>query len=131
MKRVWKYLSFGALAAVILAMVAATVLEKLRGSESALEQVYHSPWFIALWGVLAGTGLALILGRKAFRRGFTLSLHLAFALILAGALVTHLCGESGMLHLREGEEASSFEKEDGEDAPLGFALRLERFTIDY
>lgn len=131
MKRVWKYVSFGAMAAVILAMVAATVLEKVYGADFALERVYHSPWFMVLWGITAVAGMALLLGRESSKKVFTLGLHCGLVLILAGALVTHLCSESGMLHLRKGEQASSFVADSGDESPLGFGLRLERFSIDY
>ncbi|MBR4133181.1 MAG: cytochrome c biogenesis protein CcsA [Bacteroidales bacterium] len=112
-------------------MTAATVLEKLRGPEAALGQVYHSPWFMILWGVAAVTGMVFLLSRGASRQMFTLGMHLAFALILVGALVTHLTGESGALHLREGAGAFSYEKEDGPEAALDFGLRLDHFSIDY
>ena len=119
------------MAAVILAMAAATVLERLQGAESAQRLVYHSPWFMALWGILAVSGLLLLLSRGISRRIFTLGLHVAFAVILAGALVTHLTGKSGSVHLRTGEEVSSYEMDNGETASLGFGLRLEQFSIDY
>jgi ABC-type transport system involved in cytochrome c biogenesis permease subunit len=131
MKTTCKYLSYGSMAAVVLAMAAATVLERLKGAESALSLIYHSPWFMALWGVLAVTGMVFLLSRGVSRRIFTLGMHVAFVVILVGALVTHLTGESGSVHLRTGETSSSYELDSGETAPLGFGLRLERFSIDY
>ena len=132
MKTIWKYLAYGSMAAVILAMTAATVLDRLRGTETALSLIYHSPWFIALWGILAVSGMVLLLmNRSVSRRTFTLGLHVALVIILAGALVTHLTGESGSLHLRADVDTSAYEMDNGEVAPLGFGLRLERFTIDY
>ena len=119
------------MAAVILAMAVATVLDKLYGTESALSLVYHSPWFMVLWGVLAVTGMAFLLSRKVSRRFFTMGLHIDFVIILAGALVTHLTGKSGSVHLRTGDASSSYVMDSGETASLGFGLRLERFSIDY
>ena len=119
------------MAAVVLAMAAATVLERLQGAESAGRLVYHSTWFMVLWGVLAVSGMLFLLSRNVFRRIFTLGMHVAFVVILAGALVTHLTGESGSVYLRTGEDLSSYEMDNGETASLGFGLRLEQFSIDY
>ncbi|MBO4263675.1 MAG: cytochrome c biogenesis protein CcsA [Bacteroidales bacterium] len=112
-------------------MVAATVLEKLRGADAARDWVYHSPWFMLLWGIAAAAGMALLFRRGISRQVFTTGLHLGFVCILAGALTTHLGSESGQLHLRKGEETTSYLSEDGTETPLGFGLRLERFTIEY
>jgi hypothetical protein len=46
-----KYLSFGALAALIVMMMAATVVEKLQGTPSAFRLVYHNPVFMVLWAL--------------------------------------------------------------------------------
>ena len=131
MKKICKYLSLGAVVAVILAMIVATVLEKLKGSDAALDLVYHSTWFIVLWGVAAVSGMVFLLSRGASRQIFTVGMHVAFLLILVGALVTHLTGESGSLHLRNEVDTYSYEMESGEEATLDFGLRLERFSIDY
>lgn len=119
------------MAAVVLAMTAATVLEKARGTNDALNLVYHSPWFMALWGVAAVSGMVLLLRQGISNRLGTVGLHLGLVVILAGALVTHLTGESGELHLRTGSDATSYIANDGEEAQLSFGLRLEGFTIDY
>ena len=47
--KVLKILSFGSMAIIIIAMMAATVFEKTHGTSFALAHFYHSPWFIALW----------------------------------------------------------------------------------
>ena len=126
-----KRISYGAMAVLIVAMMAATVLESLYGTDFALRWVYHNPVFIALWGVAAVSGLWLLLVRGAMRKPFTLLLHAAFAVILAGALITHLAGVSGMIHLREGEPTASFELEDESPATLPFSLELKEFRIEY
>lgn len=130
-ERILKCISYGALAVLIVAMMAATVLEKIHGTEFALHWVYHNPVFIALWGVAAVSGLWLLLSRGAARKPFTLLLHVAFAVILAGALITHLTGVSGMIHLREGEPAAAYELDDESPATLPFSLELKEFRIEY
>ncbi len=123
------YLTFAVLVA---AMMTATVLEKIHGTEAALRWVYHNPVFIILWGVVAVAGLWLLLTRVDWRRQpCSVLLHVALVLILAGALVTHVWGMSGMIHLREGEPAASFELDDGAAATLPFNIRLEKFAVEY
>lgn len=129
--RIFKVLSFGSLAAVIVMMMAATVLEKLQGTSAALRLVYHSPVFIALWAVGAGTGLVWLLSRGVAKRLPTLCLHLALTVILVGALVTHLTGVQGRIHLRVGESTESFVDATGRAHPLAFWLRLDDFKVDY
>ena len=130
--RIFKVLSFGSLAAVIVMMMAATVLEKLQGTSAALRLVYHSPVFIALWAVGAVTGLVWLLSRGVAKRRATLLLHLALVLILAGALVTHLTGVQGRVHLRVGESAETFFDANGREHPLPFWwLQLDDFKVEY
>lgn len=64
---------------------------------------------------------------------FTLILHIALAVILAGALVTHFFGIQGILTLySEAPPVNRFEKESGPgDGLFPFSLRLERVEIDY
>lgn len=127
-----KWISYGAMAVLIVAMMAATVLERIYGTDFALRWVYHNPAFFVLWGVAAVAGLWLLLSRREMRRQpFSLLLHAALVLILAGALVTHLWGESGMIHLREGEPTASYERDDASPAKLPFSLRLEKFAVEY
>ena len=125
-QKIFKHISFITLAVTIAVMVAATVIEKFHGSEYALEHIYHSPLFFALWAITAICGLCYIFSVK-----MQLTLHLSFVLILAGALVTHLSGVNGMLHLREGEVADSFELDEGGQAALPFSISLNKFEIQY
>ena len=131
MKKTAKYLSFGSLAVLIVMMVAATVLERLHGTDFAFRHFYHSPVFIALWGITAVCGLCWLISRGTIKRFFVFLLHFAFVLILAGALVTHLFGISGGISLRTGEECAVVELEDGTSLDLPFTLRLDEFSIDY
>ena len=64
-----------------------------------------------------------------FHKPFSSGLHLAFIIIVAGALVTHFTGTSGRIHLRQGESVSSFIRKDGTALPLPFAIRLDSFAI--
>ena len=130
-QNIYKHISFISLSVTIAVMVAATIVEKLQGTEFVLDNIYHSPIFFALWAVTAISGLCYIFSVKMQRSPFTLTLHLSFVLILVGALVTHLSGVSGMLHLREGEVAESFELDEGGTAELPFSISLNKFEIQY
>ena len=128
--KILKILSYGAVAAVIAMMMAGTVIEKLHGTDAAAQTVYHHPVFFALWAVTAVAGMAYLL-RCSGKRPVVVLLHVALLLILAGALVTHLSGVSGSIHLREGETLSAFEADDGHDVQLPFSIRLDSFDIEY
>ena len=129
--KILKFLGYGAVAVVIAMMMAGTVVEKLHGADAAAQAIYHHPVFFALWAVLAVAGMALLLRRGGARRPATLTLHVALVLILAGALVTHLLGQSGSIHLREGEPNALVELEDGTSLTLPFSLELREFRIEY
>lgn len=131
MKKTAKYLSFGSLAAIILAMMAATILERLHGTEFAFRWVYHNPLFIALWGVTAICGMFWLVSQGAFKRFFTFLLHVALVVILAGALVTHLAGTSGEISLRTGESSDRLVLDDGTERTLPFSLQLDEFAVEY
>ena len=94
--RILFFLSIGTLAALILAMMAATILEKLGGSPLAFSWVYHNPLFFALWAVLSVTGLCLVVPRTR-RHWWTMLLHVAFVLILLGAFLSHLSAKAAWL----------------------------------
>ena len=131
MQKLSRNISFISMAVLIIMMMAATVIEKGHGTEEAFRLVYHNPVFIILWAVTAIFGMIYMLGGGRPKKLFTFTLHLGFVAVLAGALVTHLFGESGTLHLREGEQASSFELDDNSPSSFPFSVRLESFDIDY
>ena len=121
---------FAALAAVILAMMAATVLEKTEGSIFAFRWVYHNPVFFILWAVAAVAGLWLVVSRAA-GRFWTLLLHVSCVVVLVGALITHLLGEQGIVKLHEGETVSTWIRDDGAVRPLPCPMALEDFEVLY
>ena len=116
-----KHIALITLAVTIAVMVAATIVEKFHGSEYALDNIYHSTAFFTLWGIVAISGLCYIFSVKMQRSPFTLMLHLSLVLILAGAMITHLFGVNGTLHLREGDVETS----------LPFSISLNKFEIQY
>ena len=117
------------MAVIILAMVAATLIEKISGSEAAFSLVYHSPVVIVLWAIAAVSGIILVL--RSGVKGATLLLHLSFLVILAGALTTHLGSKEGQIYLRIGEKTDSFVCEDGSSVMMPFTVVLEDFEAEY
>ena len=142
---IFRNIAFGCAAILVVCMAAISVFEKVAGTEAAMEYGYHSPVFIILWAAVAVSGAVWMCrwyGRR-FRQGrsvsmsagrlpvATISIHLAFVMILAGALVTHVTGEQGTVHLRTGDgKAVSFVTDDGiSDLPFGIAL--DDFRVEY
>lgn len=118
---------------VLVAMAAATVMEKSLGTDFVSAHVYGSWWFAGLWAVLAATGLVFYL-RHRVRSLAVSTMHVAFVVILLGALLTHLLAQRGMMQLRVGQTTDAVLMADGESMTterLPFSLRLNRFTVDY
>ena len=115
-------------------MAAATFVEKFCGTEFVHASVYGSWWFVGLWAVLALLAVAYFVGRRV-RRASVVLLHLSFAVILAGALLTHVTSWQGAVRLRVGETVSTYyENVSGGDVverKLPFELRLESFDVKY
>ena len=131
MTRKWlKYISFGGLTTIITLLITATIIEKLKGSSFVLEQIYHSPLFITLFGI---TTISALLYIVTSTRGFRLFLlHAALATILSGALISHLTAEHGEIILAKGSvPASMFTDSAGELKKLPFRMRLVESTTLY
>ncbi|MCR5004159.1 MAG: cytochrome c biogenesis protein CcsA [Bacteroidales bacterium] len=117
------------MAAIILMMMAATVVEKVSGPDKAFGLFYHSPLFILLWAVAVISGLVWLFKSKAIRRPAVAIIHLSFVLILVGALVTHLTSRTGLMKIRVGETVSEMELEEGGKAELPFSITLKSFEV--
>lgn len=93
--------------------------------------IYTAWWMITLWALLAASALLVILRAKLHRRPATFLLHMAFLFILAGALVTHLWGKQGSVHLYLGATENTFINSAGNTVEqLPFALTLSDFRIE-
>ena len=131
-------MSFGAIALLIVYMASASVLEKFYGTDAVMKWGYRSAGFAALWAIAALSGIIylyfkIIRGRNRMKIPFaTAGIHLAFVMILAGALVTHIYGKQGVVHLRKGDSpVREYVLEDGTRAPFPFSVSLEDFHIEY
>ena len=112
-------------------MAAATFVEKLQDIDVALRLVYHSPVFIVLWALMGISGILMLIRRGTIKKPATFLLHISFALILAGALITMLTGKSGMMYLRSGETSANWSTDQGFRQRLPFKVTLNDFSIEY
>lgn len=111
-------------------MIIATIFEKRYGTEFVSDNVYSSIVFITLWGIAGVSSLMYIFNKKLYKKTFTFIIHIAFAVILAGAFVTHLTGEQGYIHLRKDSSGTDmFNTFDDKTINLPFYLKLEDFTV--
>ena len=114
---------------LIVCMGVATIVEKLHGKDYAGEHIYGSWWFIVLWGLLAIIGMAFLVRMKVHRRVPVFLLHIAFVVMLAGALITHLTSQEGTVHLRMGKDVQTFLDNEQRVQHLPFTMRLDAFSI--
>lgn len=132
MKRVLKCISFAILCLLMLLLALATMLEKFYGTAFVVENIYTAPWCLALWGVSAVSAFIYIISNGAYRKFAAFILHISFLFILGGALVTHLFGVRGNVHLRTDATATTvFSLSDGNLARFPFRLQLVSFNVEY
>lgn len=129
----WKIGSFVGIGILVVILAVATFFEKSFGTDFVVRYVYHSWWFVLLWGWVAFSGCASLLHRQ-FRRSL-IALHASLLLILLGALLTFLTARRGVVHLRQGVPADSFQEETPQGGKvtvrLPFTMRLEQFSVRY
>ena len=107
----------------------ATIMEKIHGTEYALQNIYCADWMIALWGTATLSAIVYILQHKLQRQPVTLCLHLAFAVILLGAFVTHTTGKQGQTHLRVGEYTNQYVLDNDSIEKFPFSISLHDFEV--
>lgn len=134
MTRTIKKLVFSLYAIAVVCMGAATVIEKYKGSEFVSAHIYGTWWFALVWALLAATATVYFV-RNRTKSWTGITLHLSFLVILAGAFLTHISAEQGIIHLRLGETTDRYTVfSDGTNASsesLPFHIRLNKFSIQY
>jgi len=115
-------------------MAAATFIEKAYGATLARVLIYYSPLFILLHFLLIVNFLMIAVRRHLFqwKRWGLLFVHFSLIIILAGAMITHLFGKEGTLHLREGERSNrvAVQTNRGNSVlTLPFQVELVKFTL--
>lgn len=115
-------------------MALATVIEKYYDTPVAKAMIYYSPLFLFLQFLMVANFVCVTIRHSLFRSGkwVYLLLHGAFVVILTGALITHLFGQEGMMHLREGEKSNRILMKDGTgqtEHTLPFEIELTDFEL--
>jgi len=123
-----KTVAFSMLFILIVVLMFATWVEKMSGSALS---IYGSWWFASLWAFLAVVSLLYIFQRQMQKRPVLFLLHLSFLVILSGALVTHIWGKQGSVHLRQGLPERMFVLSNQHTEMLPFPLMLEDFEVQY
>ena len=112
----------------------ATFIEKSYSTLMAKVLIYYSPLFFLLQFLLVVNFLLILFKYRLYKSakwGF-LIVHLSFIIILTGALVSHLTGKEGILHLREGEKSNQvvMHTNHGQHIhELPFEVKLVKFTL--
>jgi len=115
MKTLERFISSSVTTIVLLLIYAfglaiATFIEKYHGTAAAKAMIYYSPVFFLLQFLLVANFVAIVIKHQLLkrRRWGLMVTHAAFIVILLGALISHLFGEEGILHLREGEASDKY-----------------------
>ncbi len=116
-------IAFFLLIVVILVLALTTFGEARWGTDWSHEWVYGSWWFVGLWALVAFSAFAWMLQRRLWKRRVVFMLHVAFGIILGGALLSHLTSREGTVYLRVGEGVVS------SDITLPFEARLDSFAV--
>ncbi|MCW1736163.1 cytochrome c biogenesis protein CcsA [Anaerorudis cellulosivorans] len=115
-------------------LAAATFIEKYHGTDVAKSLIYYSPLFFSLQFLMVVNFIMIIIKYRYFqrRRWALIVVHFAFIVILLGALITHLFGKDGMVHIREGETTNQITLKTPEGIKyetLPFTLKLVDFRL--
>ena len=122
------------LALFAISMAAATFIEKAHGTMLAKVVVYYSPLFFLLQFLLIVNFVMIAIRYHLLKlkRWGLLLVHCSFIVILAGAMITHIFGKEGILHLREGEISDRIVVQTNHgrsDFTLPFQVELVKFTL--
>ena len=76
-------------------------------------------------------GLTLFAQRGAWSRLGVYLVHLSVLVIFAGAMVGSIWGFAGRVNIPQGQTAEAIVLERGREYPLGFGLRLDKFSVSF
>lgn len=112
----------------------ATFIEKYMSTQAAKIIIYYSPVFFLLQFLLILNFIFILIRRELYKKKKWggLTVHVAFIVILAGALTSHILGEEGSIHLREREKLSYMHVQTNKGESyheLPFSVELVKFTL--
>ncbi len=115
-------------------MILATFIEKQLNTAAAKQLIYYSPFFILLQFLMVLNFILILIDKRFIQRqkwSFVL-IHLALVIILTGALITHIFGKEGTIHIREGEKSDIIKIHTLKgifEEKLPFTLELTEFRV--
>lgn len=115
-----------------IAMGVATIVETKFSTLTARTLFYNSWWFILLQMVMVINFVAMSVRFQLIKqhKWGALTLHYAMVIILLGALITHVTGREGVMHIREGQSSNTLYNPQGEViATLPFSVTLTDFRL--
>ena len=133
MQRYIRNIAFSLMGVIAVLLVIATIVEKLCGTEVAVHWFYTAPWTVALWAlaVLFGGWYVIAAFRSGRMRWSVFGIHLAFVVILLGAMLTHTFGIEGAVPLRIGDSTRTYFTREGTEKTLPFTVALDDFQVQY
>jgi cytochrome c-type biogenesis protein CcsB len=114
----------------------ATFVEKAHSTLLAKVLIYYSPVFFLLQLLVVVNFILIFLRCRFYKpdkgKWGLIAIHFSFIIILLGALISHMTGKEGVLHLREGEKSNAFTVQTNQGLythPLPFEIELTKFTL--
>ena len=126
----FKKILFSAIIFLLILLAGATVASKIYGQEFIETTIYSSPFFIAVWFVVALLSSFYIKHRRLHKRQMIFMIHFSFAVILFGALVTWKTAVRGTLIIEKGITVNEFYTDNEKPETLPFSVTLESFDIE-
>ena len=126
-----KRITIFSIAAMLVLLAVATVIEKFRGAAFVATHIYESWLFIALWFVIGLSAFICIIQEKLYKRPMVFLIHISFIIMLIGALITFTTSIQGTIHLRVGKPVNAFfDKNKVDQRALPFEMLLTEFRIE-
>ncbi len=98
-------LPFLSLIFLVVLLAVGSVVEHYSCTAAAREWVYVAPWTLGLWAVAVSTGVWQVWKRRRQLHCSGVLLHVAFVVMLSGALLTHAFSIEGRLEVHASAEA--------------------------
>ena len=117
-----------------LMMAVGTFIEESVNTTAAKVIIYYSPSFIAVQLLLIVNFIFALIKKRFIqdKRWGMIILHMALVVILIGAMVTHIWGKEGTVHIREGESNDTMVIHTSKgvfEEKLPFTLELLEFNL--
>jgi cytochrome c-type biogenesis protein CcsB len=123
-------IAFIILIMLVIAIGAASFIERSMGTVIAWKFVYGSWWFNITWCLLSLIALWHYYNISHFKNYAPLMLHLSMVIILTGAMITRTSGKDGYINLRKSIANQYYDDvSSGKTYQLPFSIVLDTFEI--